>query len=450
MDCFVNSGIYLRANGTIYCGCDAGAFLPLQAFDPHIDYVKDVYLGQKFDNIRYHLREGKAPFSEICHKCVFLSVHEKFDPSYAVKKTMKVFHVEPSFACILECPSCTKIADRKRIMPKTDAGHMFLRSSILEKVLVDMAKHRIKVGHFQVEGHGEPLMNKDIWNLIALIRKYNPTSSIAITTNAHAVFKPKMLESGLDEIIFSVDGVDQETYSAYRRGGDFNKAITFLKDFTAASNNSKIPVRTVWKYVVFKHNDKPEHLLKAQKLAREAGVSKVLFILTSLGPVSNSIYESQQVPLLENGVPVEIVSTHIPIDQFKQRLIELIKCGINQFNDLSINDKIQSACMSLLSHNVAYREMQYNVLRNLVEESVNYNLFGHVLLIILHDRLVREGLFKPSAQIPKHELFFDEDYYLAHNQDVASAVKSNIIESGFEHFRRDGRLESRVPYPMKV
>ena len=33
--------------------------------------------------------------------------------------------------------------------------------------------------------------------------------------------RKKTIESGLNKIIISVDGVDQETYQQYRKGGDY-------------------------------------------------------------------------------------------------------------------------------------------------------------------------------------------------------------------------------------
>ena len=46
----------------------------------------------------------------------------------------------------------------------------------------------------------------------------------------------KLVESGIDEITFSVDGATQETYVRYRRGGDFNKVDA---DHEAACRKSK-------------------------------------------------------------------------------------------------------------------------------------------------------------------------------------------------------------------
>ena len=38
---------------------------------------------------------------------------------------------------------------------------------------------------------------------------------------------------------------------------------------------------------------------------------------------------------------------------------------------------------------------------------------------------------------------FDEQYYLAHNPDVATAVQSNRFNSGYEHYLLAGRAEGR-------
>lgn len=60
--------------------------------------------------------------------------------------------------------------------------------------------------------------------------------------------------------------------------------------------------------------------------------------------------------------------------------------------------------------------------------------FTDVELLVFSDQIVAIG--KPSL--------FNEDYYLAHNLDVAAAVSSGAISSGFAHWQQYGQREGRL------
>ena len=80
---------------------------------------------------------------------------------------------------------------------------------------------------------GEPLLNKD---LPQMIREAHEAGLYTIvSTNAQAL-TPQMAEAlvqaGLDRIIISMDGLTEETYSAYRIGGSLEqckKAVAYLQ-----------------------------------------------------------------------------------------------------------------------------------------------------------------------------------------------------------------------------
>jgi radical SAM protein with 4Fe4S-binding SPASM domain len=56
---------------------------------------------------------------------------------------------------------------------------------------------------------------------------------VVTSTNGHFIRDPeaaeKIVESGLDEIIISLDGVDQSTYTRYRKGGNIEKVFDGIR-----------------------------------------------------------------------------------------------------------------------------------------------------------------------------------------------------------------------------
>jgi hypothetical protein len=69
-----------------------------------------------------------------------------------------------------------------------------------------------------------------------------------------------------------LDGVSQSSYEAYRRSGDFTRALQFARDLADAIRLSKSSTRAVWKYILFQHNDSDEQLLAAIRMAAEIGI----------------------------------------------------------------------------------------------------------------------------------------------------------------------------------
>ncbi len=107
----------------------------------------------------------------------------------------------------------------------------------------------------------------------AKYRKIFSTTS----TNGHFLTKEnaiKTIESGLDRLIISLDGLDQLTYEKYRVGGNFEKVKQGIQNLVIAKketgNNHPF---IVIQFIVFKTNE--HQLEEAKKLKKKWGVDKV-------------------------------------------------------------------------------------------------------------------------------------------------------------------------------
>jgi MoaA/NifB/PqqE/SkfB family radical SAM enzyme len=80
-------------------------------------------------------------------------------------------------------------------------------------------------------GWGEPFMNKDIYRMIRYAREKG--LKVITSTNGHFLSSEEdidsLIGSGLDAIIFAMDGADRETYEKFRRRGDFDKMLDNLR-----------------------------------------------------------------------------------------------------------------------------------------------------------------------------------------------------------------------------
>jgi 4Fe-4S single cluster domain len=395
MDCIINRAMFLRANGTLPCWCDAGITINLQSFDKNIDYAKDVFLGSAYRRIREHLREGRLPFPDRCAKCSLLEPNKPFDASFARDRIVDVIQVEPSMACQLECPSCWPKKDRKIVLPKTDAGHLILNEAVLEKVLTDLHLGGVTVRNFILVGHGDPLANRQVWEMIAFIRRLFPSSCISLTTHACYDFNPEMTEAGLSELVCSIDGVDQESYVKYRIGGNFDRAYRFMSDFAATAKAAGRPVQVTWQYIVFEHNDSDAQLLRAQELALQAGISRIFFVITWLGPASKRIFEKEDVPILPGGgVRVDISSNKVGVSDLEQRIETLredLRWGSRERVDESL-DYLTSMFKRLFPGGAKVPARHFEALRSLVDISEVLEPLERERVLLAHDDIVKRNI----------------------------------------------------------
>lgn len=178
-----------------------------------------------------------------------------------------VLTIEPTNLCNLRCPLCTT-GNGEMERP---GGRMTLNTfrNILDKMGKDI--------FFLLLYHqGEPYLNKDFLKFVKLAKQQN----IYCTTssNGHYFSEESIratIDSGLDSMIVSIDGVTQETYARYRVQGSLEKVIRGSKLFMKIKKElkSKTPL-IAWQFLVMKHN---EHEIPAiKKLAKEAGVDRLL------------------------------------------------------------------------------------------------------------------------------------------------------------------------------
>jgi len=131
--------------------------------------------------------------------------------------------IESTAKCNLFCPMCPR---EYLYFPPRDMELPLFRK------IIDEAKDFLE---FAVPyGSGEPLLNPEIYDMISYCRKLGvPTG---ISTNATVLTEKasrKLIDAGLDYIIFAFDGSTPETFEKYRKGASFHKVrdniLTFLQ-----------------------------------------------------------------------------------------------------------------------------------------------------------------------------------------------------------------------------
>ena len=148
--------------------------------------------------------------------------------------------VEPASICQLRCPACP-VGNLNLEVSKSRNHDKFISREVWARTLAETAKHAWVV---QFYFQGEPLLNKDLPHMIQ--EAHEAGLYTIVSTNAQAM-TPQMaqalVQAGLDRIIISMDGLTQETYNAYRVGGDIGKCKDALRWLSEAKNqNSTIVI----------------------------------------------------------------------------------------------------------------------------------------------------------------------------------------------------------------
>ncbi len=170
---------------------------------------------------------------------------------------------EPTTACNLRCPECPS---GLRAFTRPTGN---LKQDLFERVMDELGEDLWALTfYFQ----GEPYINPDFLDMVSVASRkglYTNTS-----TNAHFLTEEKAeatVRSGLSRLIISLDGTDQDTYSAYRREGELAKVVEGAERIVKWKKRLKsLTPYVVFQFLVVKPNE--HQIPEARALAKRIGV----------------------------------------------------------------------------------------------------------------------------------------------------------------------------------
>jgi len=190
------------------------------------------------------------------------------------------YSIEPTNHCNLKCPECP-----------SGLGSLTRPLGLLKfdefKTWIDQIK---STGFYvQLFFQGEPFINKQLPQMI----KYAQENKvyISISTNGHFIDITNVdfiLDNAPDKLIYSVDGLDEESYQNYRVGGTFKQADEGLRALIKRKKERRLTKPFVeFQFIVMKQN---EHQLdEVIKYGNEAGVDKVVFKTMQISNYENAV-----------------------------------------------------------------------------------------------------------------------------------------------------------------
>ena len=194
-----------------------------------------------------------------------------------VKGRPYILKVYANNKCNLRCPFCYTGMGKKMwqmglAAGENPSGEMDLH--IFQHVIDELGPYCFQV---LLYGYGEPLFHPKIYEMISFAKSKNV--GVAVSSNM-TVLKPgdadRIVQSGLEHLTVSIDGVTPETYRVYRVGGDYHQVVANVKAVIEAKRRlkSRLPV-IEWQYIVNRSNE--HEMDEARRLAAEWGVDLIRF-----------------------------------------------------------------------------------------------------------------------------------------------------------------------------
>ena len=178
------------------------------------------------------------------------------------------YSIEPTNHCNLKCPECP-----------SGLGALTRPLGLMSPSNFNKLITEIKHTGFYVQMffQGEPFINKNLYRMIKYARANK--MYVSVSTNGHFINEKnvdEVLFNAPDKIIFSIDGLDEESYQNYRVGGTFKQADKGLRLLVQKKKEEKLKQPFVeLQFIVMKQN---EHQLdEVLKYGKDVEVDKVVF-----------------------------------------------------------------------------------------------------------------------------------------------------------------------------
>ncbi len=170
--------------------------------------------------------------------------------------------IEPTTVCNFRCSFCqsASMRDRKPYLDYEDFVRFLDELPLLLRV--------------KIQGMGEPLLNKAFFEMVRYARRKGIyTVSVTNGSLLDEANCRKMIDSGLDSVLISVDGAAKETYEHLRPGGNFDLLCRNVQRLTRLRTHRN-PRVGLWT-VCMKENQ--QELPDIVRLGNELGVDGVGF-----------------------------------------------------------------------------------------------------------------------------------------------------------------------------
>jgi radical SAM protein with 4Fe4S-binding SPASM domain len=235
-----------------------------------------------------------------------------------IRHELKRLNLELSALCSYACAPCPNTYMGR------EKGHMDLR---LFKSIYDEVDHIVE--RVSLWNYGEPMLNPNIEEIIDYTLDKKPFTSLSTTGMNFYKFKNLSFLSNLDELIISVNGLDQETYEFHQQKGNLEKVLIGLEKLKTVMNPSK--TNYVLQFLVNSGNI--DQISQVEDFAKKYAFHKIVF--KSFNDMDNTIETKNKF------IPKEIQFTRNVIE-YNQSDYEKYPC--NEWMVINWNGDVNICC----------------------------------------------------------------------------------------------------------
>lgn len=234
-------------------------------------------------NLRYWDEKG-FPKAKLYKPC---ATNKDFDNFFnAFDADSFSLNIELTSLCNLRCMGCS--------MSK---GGYFRQTR--QKAMIDMVQlmnwvtgHCKRINRVRLYHIGETWLHPEWPALCAKLKQENPGIVIMTSTNgmllANRKARQQIIESGIDEIMFSIHGATQRSAIQYMgEGFDIYTVLSVVKDMDRLRKSMNASLKLIWKYLLFIWNDSEKEIETAKQLAAKNGVDEIHFSVPAHENASN-------------------------------------------------------------------------------------------------------------------------------------------------------------------
>jgi organic radical activating enzyme len=174
---------------------------------------------------------------------------------------MNTAHIDIIDVCNLKCPTCTKGV---RNLPNSGRKMPFAMFEQIIKKLKDEGYDRVDLFNWT-----EPFLNKTLHEYVAAVRGLDLGCGLSTTLSLPKINNlEETLVAGLDTILVSMSGLDQETYEINHVGGRLEYVFANLDRIRAIKDQHGLDLRIRVKLIKFSYNAHQESQFRSYAMDR--------------------------------------------------------------------------------------------------------------------------------------------------------------------------------------
>lgn len=166
-------------------------------------------------------------------------------------ETPFLLYVDPSSLCNFKCQFCP--TGYKNMVERAGYKRQILDFNLFKKLIDGLADFPQTLKVLRMNKVGEPLLNKNIAEMVGYAKKSGRVSYIDFATNAALLneeISKALLEAGMDRLNISIEGVNKEQYKQFCGANvDFDKMVEQIRFFYENKKSCELVIKIPSNYI---------------------------------------------------------------------------------------------------------------------------------------------------------------------------------------------------------